>query len=585
MTDKPKPKNYTIPNSYQTPNIYIDVLLPLLTDSEWRVLSFAMRHILGWREKIKARKGVISLSMFENGYGPYPGCGLNKQTIIKTLKSLVEHNIMEKDTKTRDGTKWYLVEDYDDMQIEALEIRFANKQSKDKKRTENMLKRLKLKRAKLLCDNTSDVLCDNTSDVLCDNTESNSLLNTSSNTKDLSPPKNSGDAVAADMDTSKCNECGTTELGADGLITDGFEELAICGKCRKLDADMDDGIELGSDGRLTEASWQKIEAMDPTDHQSLEQHALDGEWTKATWFHSHDAKPNCDECGGEFIISGLGGTYYHNNDNTCRFCPGCWLAKFGSRTTPALTAEQAEVLTRIIKNRGATQTQVGHFPELEQMKYAHKSLYHDAKKGHFWTITDTGRAALGAYQLLRKEQQIEPLQNEQQLDSEGCESQQVEAVEPPAPPKPGDGGQATIAKVKKPRARSTKQLARDEKLKALFDAMVEALKMDATKITKPREKSLNISVSQLLKVGANPYEMAWLAYWCSKKFDGKYTEHAMVKHYATFANSEDAKRALDTHNNPPPEQAQPPDDVDDGSAPTEEQKAEAEKLMQELLNR
>lgn len=62
-----------------------------------------------------------------------------------------------------------------------------------------------------------------------------------------------------------------------------------------------------------------------------------------------------------------------------------------------LTAEQAVVLERIISNRGATQTQVGYFPALEQMKYAHKSLYHDAKKGHFWTITDTGRAALAAY--------------------------------------------------------------------------------------------------------------------------------------------------------------------------------------------
>ena len=39
-----------IPNSYQTPNAYIDKYLHLLTGEEWKVLSYAIRRILGFQK-------------------------------------------------------------------------------------------------------------------------------------------------------------------------------------------------------------------------------------------------------------------------------------------------------------------------------------------------------------------------------------------------------------------------------------------------------------------------------------------------------------------------------------------------------
>jgi hypothetical protein len=33
-----------IPNSFQTPNAYVDQYMPLLTPEEWVVLSYVVRH-------------------------------------------------------------------------------------------------------------------------------------------------------------------------------------------------------------------------------------------------------------------------------------------------------------------------------------------------------------------------------------------------------------------------------------------------------------------------------------------------------------------------------------------------------------
>ena len=62
--DKNKSPSNFVPNSFQIPNIYIDHVIPYLTSEEWRVLSFAIRHILGWQDKIADRQAYISLSRF-----------------------------------------------------------------------------------------------------------------------------------------------------------------------------------------------------------------------------------------------------------------------------------------------------------------------------------------------------------------------------------------------------------------------------------------------------------------------------------------------------------------------------------------
>ena len=52
-----------VPNSFQTPNLYVDRLMPLLTDIELRVLVYMTRRILGFNR----REDQISLSQFTDG--------------------------------------------------------------------------------------------------------------------------------------------------------------------------------------------------------------------------------------------------------------------------------------------------------------------------------------------------------------------------------------------------------------------------------------------------------------------------------------------------------------------------------------
>ncbi len=74
-------KNEFIPNSFQTPNVLVDRVMPLLKPEEYMALSFAVRHILGWEDKIARRRARISLSMFQQ-------CGLPRSTLRKVLDDL-----------------------------------------------------------------------------------------------------------------------------------------------------------------------------------------------------------------------------------------------------------------------------------------------------------------------------------------------------------------------------------------------------------------------------------------------------------------------------------------------------------------
>ncbi len=103
-----------IPNAFQSPNSYVDVSMELLSGEEYKCLSFAARHILGWQDKINAREGVISLSMFEHGYADasgtrYGGTGVNRATLIAALEQLVTYGLLIKiGDPTPDGQRWQL---------------------------------------------------------------------------------------------------------------------------------------------------------------------------------------------------------------------------------------------------------------------------------------------------------------------------------------------------------------------------------------------------------------------------------------------------------------------------------------------
>ncbi len=77
-------------NTTSVPDIFFDELLSILSGAEIKVLLYIIRRTLGFKKTTDA----ISLSQFENGITTHEGkvldrgCGLNRETICKALKSL-----------------------------------------------------------------------------------------------------------------------------------------------------------------------------------------------------------------------------------------------------------------------------------------------------------------------------------------------------------------------------------------------------------------------------------------------------------------------------------------------------------------
>lgn len=117
-----------IPNSYQTPNILIDEVMPLLTPQEWVVLSFATRRILGWADNLKMRQADISVSQFEK-------TGLSRPAIVNALEGLEKYHLLTKVGKpTKSGQRWELSFD-SDVDIEGLTLRKSSQQKRNSERT------------------------------------------------------------------------------------------------------------------------------------------------------------------------------------------------------------------------------------------------------------------------------------------------------------------------------------------------------------------------------------------------------------------------------------------------------------------
>lgn len=99
--------NDFIPNSFQTPNILVDRLMPLLLDAELRCVIFAFRQIYGWEDARPARSEVLSISDFEHGTRGSAGVGLGRTAIINALHGLAEYRVMVKvGEPTREGQRW-----------------------------------------------------------------------------------------------------------------------------------------------------------------------------------------------------------------------------------------------------------------------------------------------------------------------------------------------------------------------------------------------------------------------------------------------------------------------------------------------
>ncbi len=76
-----------IPNSFQVPNVYIDRLMPLLTDGEFRVLMVSLRH----------RGLPAGLSVFVQALG------MEEHAVAAALNGLVHYNVMTMRQKDKSG--------------------------------------------------------------------------------------------------------------------------------------------------------------------------------------------------------------------------------------------------------------------------------------------------------------------------------------------------------------------------------------------------------------------------------------------------------------------------------------------------
>ncbi len=87
-----------IPNSHQTPDIYVDRLMHLLTAEEWKVLTYMVRRIFGFGK----RQDRISLSQLTRGTKSKKdgrmldhGTGLGDDGVRKALSGLVEFGLVQ----------------------------------------------------------------------------------------------------------------------------------------------------------------------------------------------------------------------------------------------------------------------------------------------------------------------------------------------------------------------------------------------------------------------------------------------------------------------------------------------------------
>lgn len=129
-------KNGFIPNSFQTPNLLIDRLLPLLELSEFAVLMFVVRHILGW-DDVENRCTNLSLTAIEHGHRGQPGCGLSRPIIQGALQQLEGFGLLERVGKpsSRRGQAWRLVFEEDAVKWDAMRTRRDERQEKNHQRT------------------------------------------------------------------------------------------------------------------------------------------------------------------------------------------------------------------------------------------------------------------------------------------------------------------------------------------------------------------------------------------------------------------------------------------------------------------
>ena len=133
-------KDKFIPNSFQTPNAYVDEgIIALLTGDETKLLFIAIRHILGWADKRVTRQDNISLSQFQKS------SGLARKTVIEGMRRLARFNIVrmvkQGSPQDNEATLWELnLGQHGDINLDELEKRQDEQDGGNKMRIQKLNK-------------------------------------------------------------------------------------------------------------------------------------------------------------------------------------------------------------------------------------------------------------------------------------------------------------------------------------------------------------------------------------------------------------------------------------------------------------
>ena len=118
-----------IPNTFQVPHLYVDRLLPLLLDSELRVLLYMVRQVFEFKRSasdvVDISHGDLVAGRMRDGKHLDHGAGVKLSTAKRATKALCDYGIVVQVTKGkgRRPSTWSLQLDEDQIDWQGLEDR------------------------------------------------------------------------------------------------------------------------------------------------------------------------------------------------------------------------------------------------------------------------------------------------------------------------------------------------------------------------------------------------------------------------------------------------------------------------------
>ena len=158
--------------SIPIPNPYIEILMPFLTDPEWKVLCYLMRHNSHQPEKRCTLSEFSSGCVAKDGQQLDYGTGFSKNTCRKALKSLCSLGLIielaPNDPKHNEGKLYAPQLDIDKVKIDFLKARFQESKKRHQKRTKVARKTTKLAALESTPSSTTPLMSNGTPPLMSD---------------------------------------------------------------------------------------------------------------------------------------------------------------------------------------------------------------------------------------------------------------------------------------------------------------------------------------------------------------------------------------------------------------------------------